>query len=576
MANNGSFNTGNYDGRYLRFSWSVKEQSIEDNTTTISWELKSDGGAYTYWYMSGNFKVVIDNDVVYQSATRIRLDKDQVVASGTKTITHTSNGSRSFTASAEAGIYYVAVNCKGSGSWELPAIPRAADITYLPTQFTDEDTSIRIAYINNANASIQIGVFETDGTTQIIQYRTVSKEDGTHTFSFSSTEQTALRKSVKTGYSKTVRFYIKTTLDGKTYKNYKTTTLKLVDYKPTITTTITDINETTKALTGLPAKLVKYHSTAEYTITATPRKEATIKETSVKNGSTTKTTATGSFKKVSNNKFTFYAEDNRGNSTSTTIDQGMVAYRHLTCTIKPTITLVGESKISISFYASGECFTGSFGAVDNSLTAVYELYSGKTYITGGNITVTPRFSDNKYSFTQPINASNLDYKKSYTIRLMISDKLESLDVYSKALKLEPVFDWSGEDFAVNVPMSIEKQPLADFVIETGESDGWTYRKWKSGRAECWKTVEVKTPIAQAWGAMYVGTTKMSRQTYPFNFANKPVEVATLQNGYYATWLYAMGNGDGVNGASASAIYNVCRPTAVSTTETFYINLYVTG
>ena len=28
-------------------------------------------------------------------------------------------------------------------------------------------------------------------------------------------------------------------------------------------------------------------------------------------------------------------------------------------------------------------------------------------------------------------------------------------------------------------------PLSDYVIETGTSDIWVYRKWNSGKAECW-------------------------------------------------------------------------------------------
>lgn len=47
------------------------------------------------------------------------------VASGSFTISHNSDGSKSFSASAEEGIYTFAVNCSGSGSWSLPTIARA-------------------------------------------------------------------------------------------------------------------------------------------------------------------------------------------------------------------------------------------------------------------------------------------------------------------------------------------------------------------------------------------------------------------------------------------------------------------
>ena len=128
MASNGSFNTSGYDGRYLIFSWTEKSQSVPNNTTTISWTLKGAGGS-SMWYMSGNFKVVLDGVTVYSSAARIQLSNGTTVASGTYTFQHNADGKKSFTASAEAGIYTVAVNCRGSSSFPLNDIPRASTPT---------------------------------------------------------------------------------------------------------------------------------------------------------------------------------------------------------------------------------------------------------------------------------------------------------------------------------------------------------------------------------------------------------------------------------------------------------------
>lgn len=34
----------------------------------------------------------------------------------------------------------------------------------------------------------------------------------------------------------------------------------------------------------------------------------------------------------------------------------------------------------------------------------------------------------------------------------------------------------------------EEQPIVDYIVKQGETtDGWTWRKWNSGVAECWKT-----------------------------------------------------------------------------------------
>lgn len=128
MASSGSFTTTSCEGRSLTFSWSIQSQSIANNTTTISWDLKG-SGSYTYgWVTCGGFKVIINGSTVYSQSTdyRINVYSGTTVASGTHTISHNSDGSKTFSASAEAGIYTYAVNCSGSGSWALTTIPRAS------------------------------------------------------------------------------------------------------------------------------------------------------------------------------------------------------------------------------------------------------------------------------------------------------------------------------------------------------------------------------------------------------------------------------------------------------------------
>ncbi len=143
VASSGSFNTSAYNNRYLTLSWETTSQSIDNNTSTIKWALKGAGSASGY-YISGNFKVVINGATVYSSSTRIELWNGTTVASGTTTINHNADGTKSFTASAEAGIYYVAVNCTGSGSFTLDTIPRATTPTLSASTF-DMGTSITIS-----------------------------------------------------------------------------------------------------------------------------------------------------------------------------------------------------------------------------------------------------------------------------------------------------------------------------------------------------------------------------------------------------------------------------------------------
>lgn len=126
MATSGTFKTSAYEGACLQFDWMLKNQSVANNQSVISWTLKGAGIKSGYWYMAGPFKCTVNGTVVYQSTTRIKLYTGTVVASGELAIGHDTNGSKSFSAYAECAIYTTAVNCKGSGSWSLPDIGRAS------------------------------------------------------------------------------------------------------------------------------------------------------------------------------------------------------------------------------------------------------------------------------------------------------------------------------------------------------------------------------------------------------------------------------------------------------------------
>lgn len=131
MSMNGSFNTSDYKNRYLTFEWSVKSQNVADNTTTISWSLKGAGDETTSSYYTQNIKVIIDGETVFnkpKAEGQVVLRNGTVVTSGAFTFTHKDDGTHSFEAYVEAGIYVWEVNCTGSGTFELPQIARASTI----------------------------------------------------------------------------------------------------------------------------------------------------------------------------------------------------------------------------------------------------------------------------------------------------------------------------------------------------------------------------------------------------------------------------------------------------------------
>ena len=115
----------------------------------------------------------------------------------------------------------------------------------------------------------------------------------------------------------------------------------------------------------------------------------------------------------------------------------------------------------------------------------------------------------------------------------------------------------------------------DYIVEVGETDGWLWRKWSSGFAECWKTITHNTALATSWGALYTGSAT-TRVSYPFEFTAKPTEVATLCASTYQGILYPEKDGKGENTKSQTGSYNICRPSSLATATDFYINFHVVG
>lgn len=571
----GSFNTTAYSGRYLVLSWTAT-QDIANNKTAISWTLKGAGGSTTGYYKAGNFKVVIAGETVYSSSARINLYNGTVVASGSKVIVHNNNGTKSFTASAEAGIYYVAVNCKGSGSWELKDIPRGAKITSAP-DFTDTENP-KITFKNplGSGADSLQACISFDGSNDDIAYRAVTKTATSYTFRLTTAQRKILRQGTVGGVTRTVYFYLKTVIGDNTFYSKVAKTLTITDCAPIIAPTVVDTGSNSTQLTGDANIIISGYNYIKAEINATAQKEAAITSFSIVNAGNIKTESPAYFPYVQKADFVFTATDNRKQTTKQTITKTIIPY------FKPTINLAENKVLTDGTYfidLSGQFYNGSFGAVNNSISVEF-----KWRVSGAEWSdwqaLSPTINGNNYTAEATING--LDYRESYDLQCRVVDAVGGYnaayiaDTGVLTVTSVPVFDWGKEDFAFNVPISIEGQPLNDFIIDRGTNGIWNYCIYKSGIAVCWGYVSVNTAITSAWGSMYVGTTKMSKQSYPFTFKSKPVEVASVHSANNAVWLFAESGATGTNSTTQSAVYNICRPSAITASSNYHINIIAYG
>jgi hypothetical protein len=315
MALSGTVKTNvDSNGRYYQLSWTAT-QSTANNTSTISWTLSAQGYSGG-WVAERTLYVTIDGATVYNKSDRVER-KVGTIKTGTKTITHNSNGSRSFTITIGAAVYGTSVNCKGSGTFALNTIGRASTL--------------------NVSGGT-LGVAQT-----ITADRKVSSFTHTLTWECGSYSGTIATKSTATSWSFTpplelantatqlfpVGVYFKlTTYNGSTVvgTSDQTVIMKIpTSIKPTCTVNITDPTGYSATYGGY----VQNKSKMKITVTATPAYGSPIASYSIivnKNQYNYNPATTGVITTSGSNTIIGKATDKRNRTGSVTTTINVLAY----------------------------------------------------------------------------------------------------------------------------------------------------------------------------------------------------------------------------------------------------------
>ena len=127
MALSGSVTTtGGYDGRNLTLSWTAT-QNIDTNKSTVSWTLSNSGGDAS-WYAMRHLIVTIDGTTVYTRDARYE-QYAGTISSGSITLSHDSNGQKSFAVTIQAAVYNSAVNARANKTFTLDRIYRTSTLS---------------------------------------------------------------------------------------------------------------------------------------------------------------------------------------------------------------------------------------------------------------------------------------------------------------------------------------------------------------------------------------------------------------------------------------------------------------
>lgn len=290
MASSGNFSTNKYSTSShgtigLNLSWSIQSQSIENNTSTIKWTLKSNGTMSSgYYVQAGPVTVVIGGKTVLNTKSRFNMrGSGGYSESGTITIAHNEDGSKSVSMSVKAAIYSASVNCTGSKSYTLTKIDRYALINSA-TDFDDESNPT-ITYSNPAGGDLVSGIMarlkwlNADGVTEEATDWSdqLSDEGGTYTFDLDS-YRTALRAACPDSNSLSVTVDLKSTMNGTEYHDTKVIQMSIVNAAPQAgAVTFEDTNSSVSGITGDDQIIVQGQSTLHIvTAASTALKGASI------------------------------------------------------------------------------------------------------------------------------------------------------------------------------------------------------------------------------------------------------------------------------------------------------------
>lgn len=424
-----------------RLEVTESDVNINNNTSKVTATVKIwRSNEYTgqTWSSAVVKQLIIDNTIVYDATEEIshyKSEGEKTIMSGSKTITHNSDGSKSITVwcqlADQSGGYYTGGTTL---TMSLSRITRGATIDIV-TSFNDEmDPFIR--YSNPAGSavtSLQACIADTTGGIQYAPYRDISKAGGTYVFYLTASERNAMRAACPNSNTLPVVYYVKTEIGGTTIRAMSAATMTITNATPTVSSvTAVDVNSTTTALTGNSNTIVNGYSNLKVSgISASAYKYASLKSVIVDGVSATYTSSyTKTIYGYTKNNIGVRVVDSRSNTSSTfTKTLGFVDYFPITkgaLEVNRSDSGIGE-KVTLSL--KGSWFNGSFGSVTNTLAVSYRYK--KTTVGSWTTGVTPLTvtkSGNNFSINQEIrgdSSAGFNIDNAYNLEIIFTDKLST-------------------------------------------------------------------------------------------------------------------------------------------------------
>ena len=422
--------TGQTDKYSLLLDVSEKSYSIENNTSQVEWwvGIRSNTAYHNHYGLSETYVVNINGTVVHNAVHTPTVNSGATVwvASGTTTVSHNADGSKSISVSAsfnnaDRGTYLPTTgSC--SGSLKLTTIPRATTPS-IDKPSLDCGSAIKISG-TSASSNFSHKVYVTWNGTKI-QIGTIAS--GTTTPSFSYTIPTAWEKNIPDSTSGIATFTLET-ISGSTSVGSKTVnaTIKVRSgVVPSIGTV--SISDTNSICAGI-GQYVQSQSKLKFSIATSGNQGSTITSVSTKFNGQTYSGSTFTTQAIQNSgtlSYTITVTDSRGRTATKSGSVSVTAYN------PPSLTNVSAKRAN-SGYAVDESsgtyallhFKVGFTSLSNkNVTSFYIQYrtSGASSWTKINSWA------NNYTLEQDYKAGNLftSTTSTYEIAFGVKDKFMS-------------------------------------------------------------------------------------------------------------------------------------------------------
>lgn len=427
----------------LRFSWTAGTQNIANNYTPISWKLQlisSNSSARISSTASKDYSVTVDGKE-WSGTNTVGLSggATKTLASGTKNIYHTSNGTKTFdySFSQEFAITYSgeAIGTKtGSGEGTLDTIPRGSVLGSI-SAFTIGN-AINIPITKYSSSFTDTLVISVGGTT----IKTISDIANGDDVTFTSTELTNIYKKLPSATSGTFTFKL-TTKSGTATIGTSTKTAKGTipsSIKPSISSV--SLSEYVSGLADTFGAYIQNKSRISGTVNASAGSGSSIDIYKIViNGATysSKTFTTGVLKTSGSNTYSVTVTDKRGRTASTSGTFTVLAYT------EPTISKFTVVRCDEDGTDNDE---GAYAKINASAT-ITSLSSKNTKsfilryrIKGSSTWTNVETYTGGYTYTATNKIiPNINVDSAYDFQLVATDYFNSDDPTERAVSLSTAY-----------------------------------------------------------------------------------------------------------------------------------------